>query len=239
MGEVRSDSWQDRGVETLSGKKYSTERAVRMKAPQNDRLGVDKPPPPQHEAALTATDPTRTVISEGSKAASAEKSEAEEFQQMLEEEKKQEKIARFEKYKQMQAKGHFLAFLYTANPANAFLQITQDQPVKPLKSSELQAFDRVLAVKDIRTKQVQLLHSAPRQTVEETVINKDHWWPPVPDEAQPAKVVGSKFAQVKLLELVAAENPGIYVASVHPGFVETAMFRKSGYQANAYPMDTG
>ncbi|KAI4258277.1 MAG: hypothetical protein L6R42_005194, partial [Xanthoria sp. 1 TBL-2021] len=125
-----------------------------------------------------------------------------------------------------------------ANPANAFLQITQDQPVKPLKSSELQTFDRVLAVKDIRTKKVQLLHSAPRQTVEETVINKNHWWPPVPDEAQPAKVVGSKFAQVKLLELVAAENPGIYVASVHPGFVETAMFRKSGYQANAYPMDT-
>ncbi|KAI4262402.1 MAG: hypothetical protein L6R42_002424, partial [Xanthoria sp. 1 TBL-2021] len=105
MGEVRSDSWHDRGVETPSGKKYSTERAVRMKAPQNDRLGVGKPPPPQHEPALTATDPIRTVISEGSKAASAEKSEAEEFQQMLEEEKKQEKMARFEKYKQMQAKG--------------------------------------------------------------------------------------------------------------------------------------
>lgn len=51
--------------------------------------------------------------------------------------------------------------------------------------------------------------------------------------------VGSKFAQVKLLEFVAAENPGIYVASVHPGVVETAMFRKSGYQADACPMDTG
>ncbi|KAI4261055.1 MAG: hypothetical protein L6R42_003740, partial [Xanthoria sp. 1 TBL-2021] len=40
MGEVRSDSWQDRGVETPSGKKYNTERASRMKVPQNDRLGV-------------------------------------------------------------------------------------------------------------------------------------------------------------------------------------------------------
>ena len=50
--------------------------------------------------------------------------------------------------------------------------------------------------------------------------------------------VGSKSALVKLLEFVPAENPGLYVASVHPGMVETAMFRKSGGQADAMPMDT-
>lgn len=51
--------------------------------------------------------------------------------------------------------------------------------------------------------------------------------------------IGSKTALVKLLEFVAVENPGIFVASVHPGMVETAMFRKSGGQTEAIPMDTG
>lgn len=50
--------------------------------------------------------------------------------------------------------------------------------------------------------------------------------------------ISSKSALVKLLEFVAAENPGLYVANVHPGMVKTAMFRKSGGQADAMPMDT-
>ncbi|KAL9120136.1 MAG: hypothetical protein Q9187_003306 [Circinaria calcarea] len=49
--------------------------------------------------------------------------------------------------------------------------------------------------------------------------------------------ISSKLAQVKFLEFLAAENPNIFVASVHPGMVETAMFVKSGGQANAMPMD--
>ncbi|KAL8745311.1 MAG: hypothetical protein Q9190_002545 [Brigantiaea leucoxantha] len=49
----------------------------------------------------------------------------------------------------------------------------------------------------------------------------------------------SKLAQVKILEHLAAENPGLFVASLHPGIVETDMFRKSQTPADAVPMDTG
>ena len=50
---------------------------------------------------------------------------------------------------------------------------------------------------------------------------------------------GSKLAQAKVLEFLAAENPNIFVASVHPGMVDTDMFRKSGSRADAMPMDIG
>lgn len=50
--------------------------------------------------------------------------------------------------------------------------------------------------------------------------------------------LGSKIALVSLLEFVAAENPGIFVASVHPGVVETVMFHKSGFEAETSPMDS-
>lgn len=49
----------------------------------------------------------------------------------------------------------------------------------------------------------------------------------------------SKLAQVKLLEFLAAENPNIFVASLHPGIVETKTFTKSGSKADALPMDKG
>ena len=42
-----------------------------------------------------------------------------------------------------------------------------------------------------------------------------------------------------MLEFLAAENPNIFVASVHPGMVETAIFLKSGSTAEALPMDNG
>jgi short-subunit dehydrogenase len=51
--------------------------------------------------------------------------------------------------------------------------------------------------------------------------------------------ISSKLAQVKLLEFLAAENPNVFVASVHPGMVETAVFTKSGAKAEALPMDKG
>ncbi|KAL8918189.1 MAG: hypothetical protein Q9172_005531 [Xanthocarpia lactea] len=51
--------------------------------------------------------------------------------------------------------------------------------------------------------------------------------------------IGSKTAQVKLLEFAAAEHPNIFVAAVHPGMVDTAMFRKSGAQPESVPMDNG
>lgn len=49
--------------------------------------------------------------------------------------------------------------------------------------------------------------------------------------------IGSKLAQVKLLEYVAAENPNLFVATMHPGMIETAVFQKSGAKADALPMD--
>lgn len=51
--------------------------------------------------------------------------------------------------------------------------------------------------------------------------------------------IGSKVAQIKFLEFLAAESPNIFVASVHPGMVETAMFLKSGSNAESMPMDNG
>lgn len=49
----------------------------------------------------------------------------------------------------------------------------------------------------------------------------------------------SKLAQVKFLEFLAAENPNIFVATLHPGCVETLTFLKSGAKADQMPMDTG
>lgn len=40
--------------------------------------------------------------------------------------------------------------------------------------------------------------------------------------------VCSKIAQMKLLEYVSAENPDLFVVSVHPGGVDTDMLRSSG-----------
>ena len=51
--------------------------------------------------------------------------------------------------------------------------------------------------------------------------------------------ISSKLAQVKMLEFLAAENPNVFVASVHPGMVETEIFRKSGAKAEQLPMDKG
>lgn len=49
--------------------------------------------------------------------------------------------------------------------------------------------------------------------------------------------ISSKIAQTKLIEFVAAENPNIFAASVHPGMVETATFTQSGAKAESLPMD--
>lgn len=49
----------------------------------------------------------------------------------------------------------------------------------------------------------------------------------------------AKLASSKILEYVAAEQAGIFVASLHPGCIDTATFRKSGSRADLLPMDTG
>lgn len=49
----------------------------------------------------------------------------------------------------------------------------------------------------------------------------------------------SKLAQVKMIEYLAAEQPNIFAATVHPGMIETEIFTKSGANANKLPMDKG
>jgi len=49
---------------------------------------------------------------------------------------------------------------------------------------------------------------------------------------------GSKIAQVKALEIFAAENPNLFVASVHPGMLVTDVFSASGAKPEELPMDT-
>jgi len=48
----------------------------------------------------------------------------------------------------------------------------------------------------------------------------------------------SKVAQAKVLEFLAAENPNLFVANLHPGMIETDVFNKSGGKADQLPMDT-
>jgi len=47
----------------------------------------------------------------------------------------------------------------------------------------------------------------------------------------------SKIAQVKLLENLAAENPDIFVASVHPGVVMTEMAEEAVAHSQRPPID--
>ncbi len=49
----------------------------------------------------------------------------------------------------------------------------------------------------------------------------------------------SKLAQIKTLEFLAAENPKMFVCSVHPGMIETDIFLKSGATPEMLPMDKG
>lgn len=49
--------------------------------------------------------------------------------------------------------------------------------------------------------------------------------------------MSSKIAAVKVLEFFGAENPGIFVASVLPGIMETEMFNKSNLPADQLPLD--
>ena len=50
--------------------------------------------------------------------------------------------------------------------------------------------------------------------------------------------VSSKMAQVRLMEYLAAENPNLFCVSVHPGMVDTRIFRAAGATPEHFPMDT-
>ncbi|KAL9592171.1 MAG: hypothetical protein Q9179_006987 [Wetmoreana sp. 5 TL-2023] len=48
----------------------------------------------------------------------------------------------------------------------------------------------------------------------------------------------SKVVVVKVLEFLAVESPNIFIASLHPGIFDTALFRKSGLMPKMLPMDS-
>jgi NAD(P)-dependent dehydrogenase (short-subunit alcohol dehydrogenase family) len=47
----------------------------------------------------------------------------------------------------------------------------------------------------------------------------------------------SKIAQIKVMEYLAAEQPAMFVASVHPGICDTAVLAKSGAKPDQVPLD--
>jgi NAD(P)-dependent dehydrogenase (short-subunit alcohol dehydrogenase family) len=49
---------------------------------------------------------------------------------------------------------------------------------------------------------------------------------------------GSKYALIKVMEILAAEFPDVHVVTIHPGVVETNMFEKSGMEGKL-PVDKG
>ena len=51
--------------------------------------------------------------------------------------------------------------------------------------------------------------------------------------------ITSKIAQVKLLEHVAAETPDVFVVSVHPGIVKTAILDNSQLHTKDFLFDDG
>lgn len=48
----------------------------------------------------------------------------------------------------------------------------------------------------------------------------------------------SKTAQTKIVEFLAAENPDLFACAVHPGMVDTGIFRGSGADPSQLPMDS-
>ncbi|PVI01574.1 NAD(P)-binding protein [Periconia macrospinosa] len=50
--------------------------------------------------------------------------------------------------------------------------------------------------------------------------------------------ITSKVTQSKLTEYLAAENPNLFAVSVHPGMVDTKVFRSSGADPAKLPIDT-
>ncbi|KAJ5650492.1 NADP(+)-dependent dehydrogenase [Penicillium longicatenatum] len=50
--------------------------------------------------------------------------------------------------------------------------------------------------------------------------------------------ISSKFTLIKVMEFLAAENPNVFAAALHPGMIETDNFRASGADPSKLPMDS-
>lgn len=51
--------------------------------------------------------------------------------------------------------------------------------------------------------------------------------------------MSSKIAQAKLMEFIAHEHPEMFVASVHPGVIQTKLLREAELHDSKLPQDTG
>jgi NAD(P)-dependent dehydrogenase (short-subunit alcohol dehydrogenase family) len=51
--------------------------------------------------------------------------------------------------------------------------------------------------------------------------------------------LSAKIAQSKVVEFLATENPSMFFCTVHPGMIETDVFRSSGADPKQLPMDNG
>lgn len=51
--------------------------------------------------------------------------------------------------------------------------------------------------------------------------------------------ISSKLTVIKLMEFLAAENPTVFAAALHPGMVDTSILRSSGADPSKLPLDSG
>lgn len=51
--------------------------------------------------------------------------------------------------------------------------------------------------------------------------------------------ISSKLTLIKMMEFLAAENPTVFAAALHPGMVDTNILRSSGADPSKLPMDSG
>ena len=67
------------------------------------------------------------------------------------------------------------------------IQITGLEGDNARKTMDLQVKYMWEPAKGIRSQLIKLLHSARWETLEESIVNKYHWWPPVSDEIRSTK----------------------------------------------------
>lgn len=51
--------------------------------------------------------------------------------------------------------------------------------------------------------------------------------------------ISSKLALIKIIEFLAAENPTVFAAALHPGMIDTNILRNSGADPGTLPLDSG
>ncbi|KAJ4299468.1 hypothetical protein N0V90_004713 [Kalmusia sp. IMI 367209] len=68
-------------------------------------------------------------------------------------------------------------------------------------------------------------------------VNSNGWFLPVSSGVGLTGYMTSKIAQAKLIEYLAHEYPDLFICSLHPGVIDTAMLRASGFDESQLPFD--